>query len=134
MNKIRILLADDNEMMRNALALFLEADADVDVVAQAVDGYDVLAQLDAACPDVICMDVNMGALNGMETTRQVLILQPKIRIIGLSAHADRTFVAAMVEAGALGYVVKSNAGAQLLAAIHAVHEGRTFFSPDFGVK
>ena len=128
MNKIRILLADDNEMMRNALALFLETDADVDVVAQAVDGHDVLAQLDAARPDVICMDVNMGTLNGMETTRQVLMLQPRVRIIGLSAHADRTFVAAMVEAGAVGYVVKGNAGLELLAAIHAVHQGRTFFS------
>jgi DNA-binding NarL/FixJ family response regulator len=127
MNKIRIMLADDNAIMRDALAMFLAPQADMEVVAQAVDGHNVLTQLDAACPDVICMDINMAKLNGIETTRQVLRLQPQVKVIGLSAHVDASLVTIMVQAGAVGYVVKSNAGAELLPAIRAVVQGQTYF-------
>ncbi len=117
MEKIRVMLADDNQIFRDALAMFLASDADMEVVAQAEDGHDVLAKLDAMRPDVICMDVSMAPLNGMETTRQVLRRQPRVKIIGLSAHADRSLVDQMIQAGALGYVVKDHAGESLLSAI-----------------
>jgi DNA-binding NarL/FixJ family response regulator len=130
MEKIRIMLADDNQIFRDALAMFLASDADVEVVAQAEDGHDVLAKLDAMRPDVICMDVSMAPLNGMETTRQVLRLQPRVKIIGLSAHADRSLVEQMIQAGALGYVVKDHAGEKLLSAIRTVHQGQTYLALD----
>jgi DNA-binding NarL/FixJ family response regulator len=130
MEKIRIMLADDNQIFRDALAMFLASDADMEVVAQAEDGHDVLAKLDAMRPDVICMDVSMAPLNGMETTRQVLRLQPRVKIIGLSAHADRSLVEQMIQAGALGYVVKDHAGEKLLSAIRTVHQGQTYLALD----
>ena len=130
MEKIRVMLADDNEIFRDALAMFLTSDADMEVVAQAEDGHDVLAKLDAMRPDVICMDVSMSPLNGMETTRQVLRRQPRVKIIGLSAHADRSLVDQMIQAGALGYVVKDYAGESLLSAIRAVHQGQTYLALD----
>jgi DNA-binding NarL/FixJ family response regulator len=130
MEKIRIMLADDNQIFRDALAMFLASDADMEVVAQAEDGHDVLAKLDAMRPDVICMDVSMAPLNGMETTRQVLRLQPRVKIIGLSAHADRSLVDQMIQAGALGYVVKDHAGEKLLSAIRTVHQGQTYLALD----
>jgi DNA-binding NarL/FixJ family response regulator len=130
MEKIRVMLADDNQIFRDALAMFLASDADIEVVAQAEDGHDVLAKLDAMRPDVICMDVSMAPLNGMETTRQVLRLQPRVKIIGLSAHADRSLVDQMIQAGALGYVVKDHAGEKLLSAIRTVHQGQTYLALD----
>jgi DNA-binding NarL/FixJ family response regulator len=130
MEKIRVMLADDNQIFRDALAMFLASDADMEVVAQAEDGHDVLAKLDAMRPDVICMDVSMAPLNGMETTRQVLRLQPRVKIIGLSAHADRSLVDQMIQAGALGYVVKDHAGEKLLSAIRTVHQGQTYLALD----
>lgn len=133
MKKIRIMLADDNETMRNALAMFLESDSEMVVVAQAVDGVNVLAQLDAVRPDIICMDINMGLPNGIDTTLQVLRLHPQIKIIGLSANADPVLVANMAQAGAMAYVVKGNAGAELLTAIRAVHQGTSYFSPELGI-
>ena len=130
MKKIRVMLADDNQIFRDALAMFLGSDADMEVVAQAEDGYEVLEKLDAMRPDVICMDVSMAPLNGMETTRQVLRRQPRVKIIGLSAHADRSLVDQMIQAGALGYVVKDHAGESLLSAIRTVHQGQTYLALD----
>ena len=124
---MNICIVEDNRMLLDNLRLLLQGEADMEVVAQAVDGHNVLTQLDAACPDVICMDINMAKLNGIETTRQVLRLQPQVKVIGLSAHVDASLVTIMVQAGAVGYVVKSNACAELLPAIRAVVQGQTYF-------
>ena len=133
MKKIRVMLADDHEFMRDALGMFLEIQPDIEIVAQAVDGLDVLAQIESSNPDIICMDINMSRLNGIEATRQLLVLQPGIRVIGLSAYAARSDVEAMFRAGAVGYVVKGSAGAELLQAIHAVVQGQTYVSPELGI-
>lgn len=134
MRKMRIMLADDNALMRDALALFLESDAEIDVVAQVADGTEVLAQMDLARPDVICMDISMGVLDGIATTLQVCRLYPHAKVIGLSAYADISRILEMVQAGAVGYVYKGKAGAELLKAIRTVYQGQTYFNPDLGIK
>jgi DNA-binding NarL/FixJ family response regulator len=126
MSKIRVMLADDNEPMREALTMLLETQDDMEVVAHAADGLAVLAQLDAVRPDIICMDIHMDKLDGTEATRQLLLRQPEARVIGLSAHADLSRVAAMLQAGAKGYVVKDRASRDLPSAVRSVYRGQTF--------
>ena len=134
MDRIRIMLADDHEVMRDALSSFLGNHPDMYVVAQAVDGLDVLAQLEVIRPDIICMDIKMQRLNGIDTTQKVLAINPSIKVIGLSAHVDPPSVSRMLEAGAVGYVLKGSAGVELLTAIRTVVQGQTYFSQEVKVS
>ena len=132
--KLRVMLADDHAMYRDALSLFLNTQADIEVVAQAADGYEVLERVGETRPEVICMDIGMRGLDGIETTRQLLRDRPEVKVIGLSAHADLSRVADMVSAGALGYVLKGSLAAELLAAIRMVSQSQSYFDPALGVR
>lgn len=126
---VRILLADDHKMMRQALSALLSNDIDIQVVGEAGDGREVLEKLGDTKPDIVVMDVNMPNLNGMETTKQITDKQPGIKVIGLSAYPDKRFVMGMLEAGAAAYIVKAEAGDELFRAIHAVMNGQTYLCP-----
>jgi len=126
---VRVLLADDHKMMRQALSALLSNDIDIQVVGEAGDGREVLEKLDETAPDIVVMDVNMPDLNGMETTKQITDKQPGIKVIGLSAYPDKRFVMGMLEAGAVGYIVKAEAGEELFRAIYAVMKGETYLCP-----
>lgn len=128
--KLRVLLADDHTLYRTALRMALERASDIEVVAEVADGNGALASIGHDRPDVVCMDINMPGMNGIETTRKILSIHPEMKIIGLSAHADASMVNDMVNAGALGYVVKSGAGAELIEAIHRVSRNRRYFSAE----
>ena len=130
--KFRVLLADDHALFRDALRMTLEMAPDVEIVAEAADGRSVLELFAESHPDVVCMDVNMPGLNGVDATRQLLALHPEVRIIGLSCDADPRRVAEMIGAGALGYVVKMNAGRDLLPAIRRVSENQTYLGAELG--
>jgi DNA-binding NarL/FixJ family response regulator len=131
--KLRVLLSDDHGLFRDALRLVLEADPDVEIVGEAENGHRVLACLDQVQPDIVCMDVNMPGLNGVETTRAILQRYPGIKVIGLSADPDLFRVAEMCGAGALGYVCKSDAGTELIAALRAVMQQQNYFSAGLGI-
>lgn len=132
--KFRVLLADDHAMFRQALRMALEMASDVDVVAEAANGADVLRLVGERRPDVVCMDVNMPGLNGVEATRQLLALYPEVKVVGLSCHVELDRVAEMFNAGALGYVVKMSAGADLLPAIRRVSQNQTYLSAELGIQ
>lgn len=132
--KLRVMLADDHALFREALRMMLELEPNIDVVAEAENGHRVLECIEQARPDVVCMDLTMPGLDGVETTRRLLSSCPQVKVIGLSAHADPDRVAEMLRAGALGYVVKGSAGAELLAAIREVCQGRTYVSADLGIQ
>lgn len=132
--KLRVMLADDHAVFREALRMYLELAPDMEVVAEASDGHSVLRSVSQARPDVVCMDLNMPGLNGIETTHQLLRIQPNVRVIGLSASVDLVRVAEMFSAGALGYVLKGSAGAELLAAIRTVSRKQTYLSAELGLK
>lgn len=132
--KFRVLLADDHAMFRQALRMTLEMASDVEVVAEATNGAGVLRLVGESRPDVVCMDVNMPGLNGVEATRQLLALYPEVKVVGLSCHIDPCLVAEMINAGALGYVVKMSAGADLLPAIHRVSQNQTYLSAELGIQ
>ncbi len=131
---LRVVLADDHQMFRQALRAMLEKDADIEVVAEAGDGHELLRLAKQTQPDIVCMDVGMPGMNGIEATRQLLSSNPGIKVIGLSAFADQHFVMDMLNAGAMGYVTKAEAGDELLRAIRSVQVNRTYLCPDVAVN
>lgn len=132
--KLRLMLVDDHAIFRESLGLFLAGQEDMEVVAEVTDGQEVLQCFTENKVDVICMDINMRRLNGIEATRQLLVQHPEAKVIGLSVHVDLSRVADMFHAGALGYVVKGSVGIALLSAIRAVGQGQIYLDPELGVK
>lgn len=127
--KIRVMLAEDHQMFRDALRALLEKEPDIEVVAEVGDGLELLDRARQMAPDIVCMDIGMPNLNGIEATRRLLDLFPKMRVIGLSAYTEKHFVLDMLNAGALGYIAKASAGDQLLQAIRAVQMNRKYLCP-----
>jgi two-component system NarL family response regulator len=127
---LRIVLADDHQMFRHALRALLARDAELEVIAEAASGDEVLAIADMQAVDLVCMDIAMPGMDGIEATRRLLARHPGVRVIGLSAFADRQFVIDLLAAGARGYITKAEAGDELLRAIRTVREGRTYLCPD----
>lgn len=123
---LRIVLADDHQMFRHALRALLEKEPQFEVVAEAASGDELLRIVDGRQVEVVCMDIGMPGMNGIEATRRLLAMRPGLKVIGLSAFADRQFVLDMLNAGASGYVTKAEAGDELLRAIHNVQIGRTY--------
>jgi DNA-binding NarL/FixJ family response regulator len=128
--KLRIMLADDHQMFRDALRSLLEKADDLVVVAETGNGLDVINLARANLPDIVCMDIGMPGMNGIETTRCLLAASPGIKVIALSAYSDQRFVLDMMRAGASAYVTKAEAGSELLRAINAVRQNRNYFCPD----
>jgi len=123
---IRVLLVDDHELMREGLRAILERESDIEVVGEASSGREAVAKADSLGPDVVIMDVAMKDMNGIEATRQIRAERPTVRVVALSSHADRRYVAAILEAGASGYVLKADAYDELRRAVHAVAQGRNY--------
>lgn len=127
---VRVLLADDHKMMRQALRALLEREKDIAVVAEAGNGAEVVTMAEEFAPDIVVMDIGMPGLNGIEATKQLLARQPGMKVIALSAYSDSRFVRGMLEAGAAGYLIKSAAGEELLRAIRAVRADQSYFCPE----
>lgn len=121
---IRVLLAEDHAVVREGTRQILESDADVQVVGEAADGDEVVALATALRPDVVLLDLHMPILNGIAATRRILADLPNVRIVVLTAYDDEDYVAAALEAGVSGYLLKSAHGREVAAAIHAVAEGQ----------
>lgn len=129
MNPVRILLADDHTVMRNGLRLLLERQPNLQVVGEAADGREAVALSESANPDVVIMDIGMPNLNGIEAARQIVNRNPRTAIAILSMHSDESYVIRALKAGARAYLLKDSAEADLLAAVRALTEGKSFFSP-----
>jgi DNA-binding NarL/FixJ family response regulator len=132
MNTIRILLADDHTVVRKGLRLLLDSQPGFQVVAEASNGREAVAQAHEHAPDVVVMDVAMPVLNGIEAARQISAKLPKTAIVILSMHSDEGYVLRALNAGARAYLLKDSAEHDLIGAIKAVCEGKTFFSPAIG--
>ena len=123
---IRILIADDHKIMRDGLRLLLEKEKGFEVIAEAKNGREAIRLAEQLRPDILIMDISMEDLNGMDATRQIVGKNQGTRIVALSMHADKRFVAGMFEAGAMGYLLKECAFDELLQAIRQVMSGRTY--------
>src|SRR6266849_347908 len=126
---IRIVLADDHTIMRAGLRLLLEQQPDFKVIAEASDGREALERIAQYHPDIAILDIGMPQLNGIEATRQIALLDPHPNVVILSMHSDEGYVLRALKAGARAYILKSAAEADLIRAVRAVSEGKSFFSP-----
>jgi len=130
MSAIRILLADDHVVMRRGLRLLLEGQSDFSVIAEASDGREAVQQVDATLPDVAVLDIAMPNLSGIEAAERISASHPNTAIVILSMHSDEGYVLRALKVGAKGYLLKDSAEGDLIEAIKAVHQGKTFFSPE----
>jgi two-component system, NarL family, response regulator NreC len=129
MRKLRILLADDHRLMRGGLRLLLERQPDLTVVDEADDGREAVEKALSAKPDAAVLDIAMPNLNGIEACLQITQANPAIAVVMLSMHSDESYVLRALKAGARAYLLKDSAESDLVRAIHAVAEGKSFFSP-----
>jgi two-component system response regulator NreC len=125
---IKVMIADDHQIVREGLRAMLEKEHDIKVVGEAVDGRMTERLARELAPDVIIMDVAMPDLNGIEATRQIVSELPGVKIIALSMHDDRRFVLNMFKAGAAGYMIKDCAFKDLAKAIRVVMAHKTYLS------
>jgi two-component system, NarL family, response regulator NreC len=126
---IRILIADDHKIVCDGLKALLEAQPDMEIVAQAENGREAVKLVQKQKPDMVIMDVAMPDLNGLEAVRQILSTHPHIKVIALSMHADRRYVTGMLSAGASGYILKHCAFEELVHAIRVVLSNQVYLSP-----
>jgi len=127
---IKVLIADDHQILRDGLRSMLEKEHDIKIVGEAVDGRMTVRLALGLVPDVIIMDVAMPDLNGIEATRQIVAELPGVKIIALSMHDDRRFVLNMLKAGAAGYILKDDAFKKLSKAIRMVMANKTYLSKE----
>jgi two-component system response regulator NreC len=129
MKRLRILLADDHIVMRTGLRALLERQPHLEVVGETENGRETVALASSLIPDVVVMDVGMPVLNGIDATQTIVAQCPTTAVIILSMHADESYVMRALKAGARGYLLKDSAAADLMGAIQAVSQGKSFFSP-----
>lgn len=129
MGNIRVLIADDHTLVRESLVGLLQADGDVQVVAQAANGVETLEQATATHPDIVVTDLTMPGLNGIEVVRRLRESLPNTKVLVLTMHQEDEYVLQAVRAGASGYLVKDSAASELLAAVRSLQLGRSYFGP-----
>jgi two-component system, NarL family, response regulator NreC len=125
---IRILLADDHTVVRDGLRALLEKQPDMTVVAEASDGRDSIRLAEEQSPDVVVMDIGMPSLSGIEATRRILAANPRTAVVMLSMHQDESYVLRSLKAGAKGYLLKDSLRGDVIDAIRAVAQGRSFLT------
>lgn len=123
---VKILIADDHKIMRDGLRNMLDKEPGMEVVAEAKNGREAVRLAEQLRPDILIMDISMDDLNGIDATRALMAKGLKTRIVALSMHADKRFVAGMFEAGAMAYLLKDCSYDELLQALRQVMAGRTY--------
>jgi two-component system, NarL family, response regulator NreC len=126
--KLRVLLADDHIVMRAGLRALLDRQPNLEVVGECENGRETV-ELAASLEPVVVMDVAMPVLNGIEATKTIVTQRPATAVVILSMHADESYVMRALKAGARGYLLKDSAAADLIGAIQAVSQDKSFFSP-----
>ena len=126
---LKILLADDHEIVRSGLRSLIEKQADMEIVDEASNGQEALDKVRDLQPDLVIMDIDMPILNGTEATRQILREAARTKVLALSMHSDRHFVRNMLQAGACGYLLKDSSFDELVHAVRTVWSDQIYLSP-----
>ncbi|MFO7539915.1 MAG: response regulator transcription factor [Chloroflexota bacterium] len=129
MDKIRLLLVDDHQIVRAGLRMLFQAEADMEIVGEVGSGHSALAATAELKPDVVIMDVAMPGMSGIEATRRIKEANPETAVIALTMHEDEQYFFEMLAAGASGYVPKRAAPDDLVSAIRTVSQGQVFLYP-----
>lgn len=128
MAPFRILVADDHEVVRKGLVALLQQQPDWQVCGEAGDGRDAVDKAQQLRPDVVILDIGMPSLNGLEATRQILKVNPNARVLILTLHDSDQVVRDVLNAGARGFLLKSDAARDLVAAVEALRRDKTYFT------
>ena len=128
MNKLRILVADDHEIVRSGLISLMKSHPGWEICGEAKDGHQAVEQARESKPDIAILDIGMPTLNGLEATRQILRDNPRIKVLILTINDTDEVVRAVLDAGARGFLLKSDAARELVAAVNALHDNKTFFT------
>jgi two-component system, NarL family, response regulator NreC len=127
--RLRILLVDDHETVRQGLKLLIDRESDMEVVGEASDGAQAMERGQLGDLDVVVMDLSMPGVSGLVATRKLKELRPQLAVVTLTRHADKTFLQELLRAGASGYVLKQSPQAELFRAIRAVADGHQYIDP-----
>ena len=133
-NRLRVLIADDHTIVRTGVKMLLEAEDDIEVVAEAVNGHEAVDMARDCQPDVVLMDISMSGMDGLTATRLIRAENPNIRVLALTMHREDEYFFEMLEAGACGYIVKGADPDELLKAIRVVGQGDVFLYPTVAQK
>ncbi|MBK7993170.1 MAG: response regulator transcription factor [Blastocatellia bacterium] len=130
MRKLRILLADDHALVRSGIRALLEAQPDIEVVAEADDGREAIRLARDLYPDIAIIDIAMPELNGIDTLRQIFDVCPNIKVLACSMYSDLPYIVQSLRLGACGYLMKNSAKDDLIRAVQAAKAGKCFLSLD----
>ncbi len=134
MEKIQVLIVDDHAVVRAGIRLLLDSQPDIEVVGEAPDGREVLAQAQMLRPNVVLMDIAMPDMGGVEATQAIKETYPQAQILALTMHEDTAHFFRMLQAGASGYVLKGADPSELLSAIRAVFQNKAYLFPSLARK
>jgi two-component system, NarL family, response regulator NreC len=129
MNRIRVLLAEDHETVRQGLRLLLESQDDIEVIAEASNGRSAVQNSQTFQPHVVILDISMPEMNGLVAAKAIKEVAPDVAIVALTRHDDQAFVQELTAAGATGYVLKQSRSTELLNAIRTVARGGRYIDP-----
>ncbi len=132
--RIRVLIADDHIIVRSGLRLLLEAEPDIDVVGEALEGSEALTLVEKHLPDVVLMDIAMPGMDGLEATRRIKARWPQIKVLVLTMHRSDEYFFEMLKAGASGYILKGAETSDLIQAVRVVGRGEVFLYPTMAQK
>lgn len=132
MSLLRLLVVDDHEIVRRGLCALLKSHTEWEVCAEAADGWEAIDKAHQFKPDIVILDIGMPNLNGLTATRQILQTQPNQKILILTITDEEQVIREILEAGARGFVLKSDAAKDLVAAVEALQAGTTFFTSRVG--
>ncbi len=133
-HRIRVVISDDHQLFRRGLRMVLEAEDDIEVVAEAADGQEAVTRTEELAPDVVLMDVRMPRMGGIEATRLIRQLFPTTRIIVLTVSDEEDDLYGAVKAGANGYLLKEVSIEEVADAVRSVHAGQSLISPSLAAK
>lgn len=129
MSKIRVLLVDDHAIMRDGISALINLQDDIEIVGEASEGKEAIEKARELVPDVVIMDISMPEMDGLEATRRIKKKNPSVKVLVLTQHDNREYILSTIKSGSDGYLPKRALGLDLVAAIHAIHQGHSFLYP-----
>ncbi|MGW2009355.1 response regulator [Streptomyces nigrescens] len=131
---VRVLLADDHPVVREGLCAMLESDPGIEVVGQAGSGEEAVTLTERLAPDLVLLDLRMGAMDGVAATGHILRRSPRTKVVIVTTYEDDSDILRAVEAGASGYLLKGSSRAELIDAVHGAARGATVLTPSLAPK
>ncbi|MBI4284697.1 MAG: response regulator transcription factor [Chloroflexi bacterium] len=134
MDKIRVLIVDDHQLVREGLRTILEAQPDFEIVGEATDGEEAVQKTKEIRPDIALMDITMPGMGGLEATQEIKQCCPEVKVLALTMHESDDYFFKMLSSGASGYFIKGGSSAELISALRAVSRGDVFLYPTMAKK